>query len=226
MTDAAQINTLPVQPAPLDLSGLQSGISLLRHNDGREGTFVEIEPDGRARVQSLKGKGFWIFHPQDCGHVGSRQSEPAKPLNRRQTAKIATRSRIIAAARALFEDGTYAEATIRGIARAAGMSTGAVFATVPDKAALWTAVYGGPAPDPDIADEIARTLGALPDHGWMIARRTDGRGSPFHATLTTPDFDPVERTGQCFGGRGATPAAALRQARENATHAVRQGAVQ
>jgi len=45
---------------------LTAGASVLRHNDGRTGTFVCVEPDGRYRVQSLKGKGFWIFHPCDC----------------------------------------------------------------------------------------------------------------------------------------------------------------
>lgn len=39
---------------------------LLRHRDGRAGTFVSREEDGRLRVQSLKGKGFWVFHPDDC----------------------------------------------------------------------------------------------------------------------------------------------------------------
>ncbi len=223
MTDTTQTIAGQAQPAPLDLNGLQPGISLLRHNDGREGTFACLEGDDRVQVQSLKGKGFWSFHRDDCSHVGSRESAP-RPLNRRQTAKAATRVKIIAAARALFEAGTYADATIRGIARAAGMSTGAVFATVPDKAALWTAVYGGPPPSDQIADEIARTLGQLPGHGWMISCKAKARGPAFHATITTPGFDPVTRFGRCFGGSGESPAAALRQARENATHAVRQEA--
>ena len=42
----------------------------LRHRDGRTGTFVNVEEDGRYRVRSLMGPGFWIFHPADCspGH--------------------------------------------------------------------------------------------------------------------------------------------------------------
>lgn len=191
--------------------------SLLRHNDGRTGTFVAFEGDGRVRVQSLKGKGFWVFRPEDCEHLGQRPgAAPIRP-NRRQAAKAATRVRILAAARALFEAGGYADATIRKIATAAGMSTGAVFATVPDKAALWAAVYGGPPPSYLIADEIARTLGDLPEHGWVISHKVDR----FLATVTTPDFDPIARTGLAFGGEGVSPAAALRQAREAATHAVR-----
>jgi hypothetical protein len=221
-----------LQPRPIptpdprrDLSSLKPGISLLRHDDGRQGTFVSIEPDGRLQVQSLKGKGFWVFHPDDCDLMARQDPATApKPANRRQAAKATTRVRILAAARALFEAGSYADATIRSIARAAGMSTGAVFATVPDKAALWTAVYGGPPPSDQIADEIARTLGQLPNHGWAISHHPDPRGPAFHATITTPDFNTPGKAGGLFGGSGQSPAAALRQARETATHAVRQEA--
>lgn len=201
-----------------DLSLLSAGTSLLRHSDGRVGTFVDIEADGRVRVQSLKGKGFWIFSPAECEYDGHR----GKPLNRRQQAKARTRTRVLTAARALFEAQGYARATIREIATAAGMSTGAVFANFEDKDALWSAVFDGPAPDLATADEIARTLGALPGHGWTLSRSRDG----FRVTITTPDFDPVERVGSCFGGRGPSAAAALRMAREAATHAVRPEAVQ
>ncbi len=41
----------------------------LRHRDGRTGTFVSQEEDGRYRVRSLKGPGFWVFHPDDCWPV-------------------------------------------------------------------------------------------------------------------------------------------------------------
>ena len=52
-----------------DMSALTAGVTILRHHDGRTGTFVEIEDDGRLRVQSLKGKGFWVFAPDQCGCV-------------------------------------------------------------------------------------------------------------------------------------------------------------
>lgn len=58
-----------VPPAP----ALEVG-AILRHHDGRTGTFVCLEEDGRYRVQSLKGKGFWVFHPADCGLVASGAS--------------------------------------------------------------------------------------------------------------------------------------------------------
>lgn len=45
--------------------------AMLRHHDGRTGTFVCIEVDGRYRVRSLKGKGFWVFHPDDCERLPS-----------------------------------------------------------------------------------------------------------------------------------------------------------
>lgn len=43
----------------------------LRHQDGRTGTFVSVEEDGRYRVRSLKGPGFWVFHPADCWPAAS-----------------------------------------------------------------------------------------------------------------------------------------------------------
>nr|WP_313634442.1 hypothetical protein [Brevundimonas diminuta] len=48
----------------------------LRHRDGRTGTFVSVEEDGRYRVRSLMGPGFWIFHPADCS---PGRWEPAPP---------------------------------------------------------------------------------------------------------------------------------------------------
>lgn len=63
-------------------------------------------------------------------------------LNRRQAAKVRTRERILTAARTLFEHYPYAGVTIRGVAATAGMSTGAVFATVKDKADLWRVAMG------------------------------------------------------------------------------------
>ena len=73
------------------------------------------------------------FHPVE--------SAPAK-LNRRQAAKLRTRQKVLEAARALFAERGYEPATIRDIARAAGMSTGAVFANFQDKAELFEAVLG------------------------------------------------------------------------------------
>ena len=71
----------------------------------------------------------------------SRSDETASPrLNRRQAAKVRTRQKVLEAARALFAERGYEAATIRDIAKGAGMSTGAVFANFQDKAELFDAV--------------------------------------------------------------------------------------
>ena len=64
-------------------------------------------------------------------------------LNRRQAAKIRTRQKVLDAARTLFAERGYEPATIRDIAKGAGMSTGAVFANFQDKAELFEAVLSG-----------------------------------------------------------------------------------
>ncbi|MGE5566565.1 MAG: TetR/AcrR family transcriptional regulator [Parcubacteria group bacterium] len=56
---------------------------------------------------------------------------------RRALAKQQTREKILSAGRELFMTRGYEGATIRDIARAAGMSTGAVFASFADKAELF-----------------------------------------------------------------------------------------
>lgn len=68
-------------------------------------------------------------------------SESETPrLNRRQAAKVRTRQKVLEAARQLFAERGYEPATIRDIAKGAGMSTGAVFANFQDKAELFEAV--------------------------------------------------------------------------------------
>lgn len=80
------------------------------------------------------------------------EREGAPRLNRRQTAKLRTRQKVLEAARGLFAERGYDAATIRDIARAAGMSTGAVFANFQDKAELFETVF---------AEETALSLAAL-----------------------------------------------------------------
>ena len=67
-------------------------------------------------------------------------TEAAPRLNRRQAAKVRTRQKVLDAARSLFAERGYEPATIRDIAKGAGMSTGAVFANFQDKAELFEAV--------------------------------------------------------------------------------------
>ncbi|THD77543.1 MAG: TetR/AcrR family transcriptional regulator [Phenylobacterium sp.] len=62
---------------------------------------------------------------------------PVKMPTRRALAKQQTRAKVLAAARRLFSEFGYEGATIRDIAAAAGMSTGAVFANFSDKSDLF-----------------------------------------------------------------------------------------
>jgi AcrR family transcriptional regulator len=61
----------------------------------------------------------------------------ANPLTRRALAKQRTRRNLLDAAKRLFNERGYEAATVREIAAAAGLSTGAVFASFADKADLF-----------------------------------------------------------------------------------------
>lgn len=68
-------------------------------------------------------------------------------MNKREIAKAATRVKLIETARRLWaEPGSYERVTIRDIAKAAEMSTGAIFANWTGKEALWRDAMGYPAP--------------------------------------------------------------------------------
>ena len=69
-------------------------------------------------------------------NIESGSETPVK-LTRRALAKQRTRERVLSAARRLFSERGYEGATIRDIAQAAGMSTGAVFASFADKSELF-----------------------------------------------------------------------------------------
>lgn len=70
-----------------------------------------------------------------------------KPLTLRQVRKAGTRTRITEAARPMFVAKGYAAVTIRDVAKAVGMSTGAVFANFVDKAHLYATCTGRDPPD-------------------------------------------------------------------------------
>jgi AcrR family transcriptional regulator len=91
--------------------------------------------------------------PLPLAQAGDRDSETPR-LNRRQAAKVRTRQKVLEAARTLFAERGYEPATIRDIAKGAGMSTGAVFANFQDKAELFEAVLSE-----DLA-KLAETLKA------------------------------------------------------------------
>jgi AcrR family transcriptional regulator len=64
----------------------------------------------------------------------------AERPSRRAQAKRLTREKIVGAAKSLFAERGYEASTIRDIAKAAGMSTGAVFASFTDKSDLFTEI--------------------------------------------------------------------------------------
>jgi len=69
--------------------------------------------------------------------IQAADEAPVKAPTRRALAKQQTRAKVLAAARRLFSEQGYEGATIRDIAAAAGMSTGAVFANFSDKSDLF-----------------------------------------------------------------------------------------
>jgi AcrR family transcriptional regulator len=71
------------------------------------------------------------------GLVRTATETQVRMPTRRAIAKQQTRNRVLAAARKLFGEHGYERATIRDIAAAAEMSTGAVFANFADKADLF-----------------------------------------------------------------------------------------
>ncbi|ATQ44327.1 TetR/AcrR family transcriptional regulator [Caulobacter mirabilis] len=76
-------------------------------------------------------------------HIPMRMNAPAvrpQKMTRRALAKQQTREKVLQSARDLFIERGYEGATIRDIARAAGMSTGAVFASFTDKTELFDAI--------------------------------------------------------------------------------------
>ena len=107
------------------------------------------------------------------------ESETGAPrLNRRQAAKVRTRQKVLDAARQLFAERGYEPATIRDIARGAGMSTGAVFANFQDKAELFEAVLTA-----DLV-KLAETMKAAAGAGDSTrARLLSALDAGYHSSL-------------------------------------------
>lgn len=107
------------------------------------------------------------------------QTEAETPrLNRRQAAKVRTRQKVLDAARQLFAERGYEPATIRDIAKGAGMSTGAVFANFQDKAELFEAVLAT-----DMV-KLAETMKAAAAAGGSTrARLLSALDAGYHASL-------------------------------------------
>ena len=102
----------------------------------------------------------------------------APRLNRRQAAKVRTRQKVLEAARTLFAERGYEPATIRDIAKGAGMSTGAVFANFQDKAELFEAVLSE-----DMAMLAGTMTAAAATETSLRARLLAALAAGYHGTL-------------------------------------------
>ena len=90
-----------------------------------------------------------------------------KMPTRRALAKQQTRAKVLAAARALFSEQGYEGATIRDIAAAAGMSTGAVFANFADKSDLFREIVNTDMGDLVVAMREAAERGRTVEDGLL-----------------------------------------------------------
>ena len=106
------------------------------------------------------------------------QPADGQRLNRRQAAKVRTRQKVLDAARDLFSERGYDPATIRDIAKGAGMSTGAVFANFQDKAELFEAVL---ATDLVKLAEVMKAAAAT--EGSVRTRLLSALGAGYHGSL-------------------------------------------
>ena len=98
-------------------------------------------------------------------------------MNRRQAAKVRTRQKVLDAARELFAERGYEPATIRDIAKGAGMSTGAVFANFQDKAELFEAVLT------EDMTNLAETLRNGAGKGTVHERLSSALAAGYHGSL-------------------------------------------
>jgi AcrR family transcriptional regulator len=99
--------------------------------------FSEQCLDARLLDKSRKD-GFAVETPMmHVAQIHAADDTSIKAPTRRALAKQQTRAKVLAAARSLFSEQGYEGATIRDIASAAGMSTGAVFANFSDKSDLF-----------------------------------------------------------------------------------------
>lgn len=105
------------------------------------------------------------------------EAEAQPRLNRRQAAKVRTRQKVLDAARTLFAERGYDAATIRDIAKGAGMSTGAVFANFQDKAELFEAVFAE-----EMEGLLADIRGAATT-GRVLDRLSSGLTAGYHRSL-------------------------------------------
>lgn len=125
-----------------------------------------------------------------------------KMPTRRALAKQQTRAKVLTAARRLFSEHGYEGATIRDIAAAAGMSTGAVFANFTDKSDLFREIMAQDMAQLAEAMREAASRGRGPEDALL---KMFGAGYAFYKTQLplaraafsvswTPDDGPALRT--------------------------------
>ena len=86
----------------------------------------------------------------------------ARPLTKRQKAKILTRNRIMNSARQAFIERGYLLATVRDIVKSAGLSTGAFFASFETKEACLEAIITEELQEEFLLLEVAKNNSRLP----------------------------------------------------------------
>src|SRR6185295_7960512 len=126
---------------------------------------------GRSLRRGPEADGGRILHGVRAPRRGPARTAGGLPMNKmtfgalsavaqverptqRALAKQRTREKILASARTLFTERGYDGATVRDIASAAGMSTGAVFASFTDKSDLFIEIVG------DQHDALVRAMRA------------------------------------------------------------------
>lgn len=106
-------------------------------------------------------------------------SAEARPLTRRALAKLKTRQSLLAAGKQLFSEHGYEASTVRDIAAAAGMSTGAVFANFADKADLFSEILAG---DQETVASAMRRAAQAPGAPARRLAAVFAAGYAFHIT--------------------------------------------
>lgn len=135
------------------------------------------------------------------------------PGGRRERMKADTARNIRETAARLFRTEGYNSVTMRALADAAGVSTGAIFAHVRNKEELWRFAMGSAPPDYDLAETIALIGSSLPDYRWTLAALDGGFGA-----------EVASAGEEGHAALGATPSAALKAAFDLALAAeARQG---
>jgi AcrR family transcriptional regulator len=116
-------------------------------------------------------------HSPATADLHDADTDASPRLNRRQAAKVRTRQKVLDAARGLFAERGYEPATIRDIAKGAGMSTGAVFANFQDKAELFEAVLT------EDMTKLADTVKSGAGEGAVKARLVAALAAGYHGSL-------------------------------------------